>query len=150
VSISTFTKKSGDPANGYLPYLRTVTDSNAPGGLAGINGKLGKPGFIAAFGNRLVVSIVNSSEFHLSAINLVGNGATPTGYFDPAKCFTNYATPSVFAQEDGIIRQFGVLNSTLYIFTDYVTGVWANIPVCVSDRRRGCGCYIPMEKELNV
>jgi hypothetical protein len=34
----------------------------------------------------------------------------------------------LFAQEVGIIRQFAVLHNTLYIFTDYTTGIWSNIP----------------------
>lgn len=93
-----------------------VTDPNAPG-----NGSNGPPGFIAAFGNRITVSIANSSQFILSVINLGGNS------FDPATCFTNATTPQIFAQEDGIIRQMGVLNNTLYIYCDYITGIWSNI-----------------------
>lgn len=94
----------------------TVTDPNAPGGTGNPN----KPGFIAQFGNRITVSNANSSQFNLSQVNLGGNA------FDPNTCFT-IAGAAVFAQEDGIIRQMGVLNNTLYIFTDYVTGVWSNI-----------------------
>jgi hypothetical protein len=110
------------------PALQTVTDPNAPGVFT-INGEIAKPGYIAAFGNRIAVSVADSSQFVLSAINLVGNGASPApGYaFDPAKCFTNFTTPQVFAQEEGKIRQMGVLNNTLYIFCDYVIGVWSNI-----------------------
>lgn len=94
----------------------TVTDPNAPGGTGNAN----KPGFIAQFGNRITVSCANSSQFNLSQVNLGGSA------FDPNTCFT-IAGAAVFAQEDGIIRQMGVLNNTLYIFTDYVTGVWSNI-----------------------
>lgn len=113
--------------------LQKITDSNAPG-IFTINGQVTKPGYIAAFGNRIAVSVANSSQFVLSAINLVGNGAVnPPGLaFDPNKCFTNFTTPQVFAQEEGIIRQMGVLNNTLYIFTDYVTGVWSNIQAVFS------------------
>ena len=100
----------------------TVTDSNAPGG----TGSGLKPGYIAAFGNRITVSVANSSQFVLSVINLGG------GSFNPATCFTNPTTPQVFAQEGGIIRQMGVLNNTLYIFSDYITGVWSNTPAVFS------------------
>lgn len=119
--------------------LQLVTDPNAPG-----NGGNGKPGFIAAFGNRITVSIVNSSEFVLSAVNLQGTGATnPPGLaFDPAKCFTNATTPQIFARENGLIRQMGVLNNTLYIFTDYITGVWSNNPAIFS----GTGVTFPWKK----
>lgn len=98
----------------------TVTDTKAPG-----NGSNGKPGFIAAFGNRITVSVANSSQFFLSTVNLDGNN------FDASTCFT-IAGSSVFAQENGIIRQMGVLNNTLYIFTDYITGVWSNNPAVFS------------------
>lgn len=105
--------------------LEKITDPNAPGVFT-IDGKLTKPGYIATFGNRLVVSVANSSQFVLSAINLVGNGQT---VFQPSTCFTN-ASPQVqvFAQEDGIIRQMGVLNNTLYVFCDYITGIWSATP----------------------
>lgn len=107
--------------------LQRITDVNAPGVFT-VNGEVTKPGFIATFGNRITVSVANSSQFVLSAINLAGNGATnPPGYnFDPNKCFTNFTTPQVFALEDGLIRQMGVLNNTLYIFTDFITGIWSN------------------------
>ncbi len=124
--------------------LLQVTDPNAPG-IFTINGAVTKPGFIAAFGNRITVSVDESSQFVLSAINLAGQGATPPpGYnFDPNKCFTNPgSTPQVFAQEEGIIRQMGVLNNTLYIFTDYITGVWANIIAVFS----GTGATFPWKR----
>ena len=79
------------------------------------------PTFIAAFGNRIAVSQGNSSQFNLSIINLGGNA------FDANTAFDNGApTPIIFANEDGIIRQMCVLHNTLYIFTDYTTGVWSN------------------------
>ncbi len=96
-----------------------VTDGNSPG-VYMQDGKVTMPGYIATFGNRIVVSVANSSQFFLSQINLGGNG------FDPNTCFTT-AGAAVFAQENGIIRQMGVLNNTLYIFCDYTTGVWSNI-----------------------
>ena len=88
-----------------------VTDSNAP-----VN-----PLFIATFGNRIVVSGAGSSTFILSVINLGGNS------FNAATCFT-VNSARLFAQESGIIRQMGVLQNTLYIFTDFTTGIWSNIP----------------------
>lgn len=125
------------------PGLQKVTDTNAPGIYLN-NGLVTKPGYITSFGNRLVVSVDDSSQFILSAVNLQGSGASnPSGYtFDPAKCFTNATTPQVSAQEDGIIRQMGVLNNTLYIFTDYVTGIWSNISALFS----GTGTTFPFKK----
>jgi hypothetical protein len=80
-----------------------------------------KPKFIAAFGNRFVVSQAESSQFNLSEINLGGNSYLPTMSF-------NIAGFAVFAQESGIIRQMAVLHNTLYIYTDFTTGVWSNNP----------------------
>lgn len=108
-----------------------VTDPNAPGGI----GSGTTPGYIATFGNRITVSNANSSQFNLSQVNLGGNG------FDPATCFT-IAGAAVFAQANGIIRQMGVLNNTLYIFTDYVTDVWSNIPAVFS----GTGVTFPWKQ----
>ena len=116
--------------------LQVVTDINAPG-IFSINNEVTKPGYIATFGNRIVVSVKNSSQFILSAINL---GGIP---FNPTMCWTNPTpTPQVFAQEDGIIRQMGVLNNTLYIFTDYITGVWSNIASVFG----GTGVTFPWKK----
>ena len=88
-----------------------VTDANLPK----------NPLFIATFGNRLAVSGEGSSTFGLSVINL--GGAT----VNLATCFTVNSN-ALFAQESGIIRQMGVLQNTLYIFTDFTTGLWSNIP----------------------
>lgn len=82
------------------------------------------PTYIAAFGNRITVSSKDSSQFGLSEINLAGGSG---GTFDPAKVFT-INSAAVFAQEAGIIRQMGVLHNTLYIFTDFTTGIWSNKP----------------------
>lgn len=106
-------------------FLQRVTDPNAP-----IN-----PTYIATFGNRITVSEGESSQFVLSAINL---GGIP---FDSATCFT-VSGQQIFAQESGIIRQMGVLNNTLYIFTDFTTGIWANIPAIFS----GTGSTFPWKK----
>lgn len=97
-----------------------VTDPQSPG-LITVNGKLTKPGYIAAFGNRVAVSVLNSAQFFLSAIGLLDG----SGNFTPATCFQT-AGLAVFAQEAGIIRQMGVLKNQLYIFTDFTTGVWSN------------------------
>lgn len=80
------------------------------------------PTFVATFGNRIVVSNAGSSQFNLSKIFLGGNN------FDPTNAFNIPPGGAVFAQEEGIIRQFGVLNNTLYIFTDYNVGIWADNP----------------------
>lgn len=111
-----------------------VTDPNAPGNVT-VDGVLTKPGYIAAFGNRITVSVAGSSQFFLSQINLGGSA------FNAATCFTIAGT-AVFAQEDGVIGQMAVLNNRLYIFTDYTTGVWANIPAVFS----GSGAYFPWKK----
>lgn len=127
----------------------TVTDPNAPGNSME-NGKLTKPGFIVAFGNRIAVSVLNSSQFFLSQINLLTpDEGTGTSTFQPNFCFTvgtvlnngvvDVQGAPVFAQEAGIIRQMGVLNNTLYIFTDFITGVWSNYPAVFS----GTNAYFP-------
>ncbi len=88
-----------------------------------------KPKYIATFGNRMVVSSEDSSTFYLTEFNLGGAA------FDPAKVFEVGYNPvgpvagaAVFAQEEGVIRQMGVLQNTLYIFTDFTAGIWSNIP----------------------
>lgn len=94
--------------------FQVVTDALAPT----------KPKYIATFGNRIGVSQDESSEFNLSVINLGG------GSFDPTQCFnvgTVMDPAALFASESGVIRQMGVLENTLYIFTDYTIGIWSNI-----------------------
>lgn len=108
-----------------------VTDPNCPGGTGNVN----LPGVIVSFGNRISVSVANSSQFFLSVINLGGNS------FNANTCFTG-ANGAVFAYEDGIIRQMGVLNNTLYIFCDFITGVWSNIQAIFS----GTGTTFPWKK----
>ncbi len=80
------------------------------------------PSYIATFGNRIVVSNANTSQFNLSKIFLGGNSFSATNAFE-----VTTGNP-LFAQEEGIIRQFGVMNNTLYIFTDYNVGIWSDIP----------------------
>lgn len=84
-----------------------VTDTRAPS----------NPVYVAAFGNRFVVSSENSNIFYLTAINAAGGASA---------LFTINNSP-VFASATGVIRQFGVLHGQLYIFNDYTTDVWANI-----------------------
>jgi len=93
-----------------VPTMVTVTDSNAP-----ID-----PLFIAAFGNRFVVSESDSPEYKLSVVNLGGS-------FNPATCFTVAGSP-LFNQATGKIKQMAVLHGQLYIFNDFTCDVWANIP----------------------
>lgn len=88
-----------------------ITDGNAPT----------NPTYIKTFGNRFVVAGGNTSQFNLSEINLGGAA------FNPATAWT-IAGNAIFAQEVGVIRGFAVLHNILYIFTDYKTGIWANIP----------------------
>lgn len=94
-----------------------VTDGNSPGGAT----TGGNPKFVATFGNRIVVSVENSSAYYLSQINMGGSD------YDPGNVFT-VGGNALFNQASGIIRQFGVLHNTLYIFTDYSTDIWSNIP----------------------
>lgn len=101
--------------NGSSVTAEVVTDPNAPGGAD----TGGKPLYVAAFGNRFVVSKANSNEFFLTQINLSGNANT---YFtDP----TLGAALNAFAS--GVIGQFAVLHNQLYIMCDFTTDVWANI-----------------------
>ncbi len=90
--------------------MQIVTDSLRPP----------RPAFVAAFGNRFVVSSLNSTQFQLTQVNLGGT-------LDVSTVFT-IAGSAVFAQESGLIRQMAVLQNTLYIFTDFNTGIWSNTP----------------------
>jgi hypothetical protein len=96
--------------NGSSVSFDKVTDPNAPA----------NPYFIASFGNRFVVSNKDTTDFYLSQLNLGGT-------FNPATCFTTNGSP-VFNRASGVIGQMGVLHNQLYIFCDYTTDVWANIP----------------------
>jgi len=90
-----------------------VTDPNAPGGAT----TGGKPLYVAAFGNRFVVSVEGTPDFYLSTINLSGNAGT---YFTINGAALN-------GRASGIIGQFAVLHNQLYIMCDFTTDVWANI-----------------------
>ncbi len=93
--------------NNGAPLFSVVTDGNRPP----------NPTYIAAFGNRFVVSSAGSNEFRLTTINLVGGASS---------CFTINGIP-LFASASGVIGQFAVLHGQLYIFNDYTTDIWANI-----------------------
>ncbi len=95
-----------------------------------------KPKFIAAFGNRIVVSEEESSQFNLSQINLGGSG------FNPATAF-EVSSLAVFAQAGGIIRQMGVLHNILYIFTDFTTEPWSNSPSVIPLPTTGANTKFP-------
>lgn len=101
--------------DGSTVTAEIVTDPNAPGGAT----TGGKPLYVAAFGNRFVVSVANTPDYYLSQVNLAGNANT---YFtDPAlgAALNNRAS--------GVIGQFAVLHNQLYIMCDFSTDVWANI-----------------------
>jgi hypothetical protein len=93
--------------------MATVTDPLAPGGAT----TGGKPLYVAAFGNRFVVSVKNTPDFYLTTINLTG---TVNTYF-------TINSAALFARASGVIGQFAVLHNQLYILCDYTTDVWANI-----------------------
>jgi hypothetical protein len=92
-----------------------VTDGNRPM----------KPLYVAAFGNRFVVSNEGTPDFYLTQVNL-------GGVFNPADAFTIPNPPGpgfpLVNRATGIIGQFGVLHGQLYIFNDFTTDIWSNIP----------------------
>jgi hypothetical protein len=99
--------------------MATVTDSRAPS----------NPTFVAAFGNRIVCSNADSTQFNVTRLNL-DNAAAATA---ATNCFS-FGTPAaaIFAQESGKIRQMAVLHNQLYIFTDFDVGIWSNSPTSLS------------------
>lgn len=99
--------------DGSTVTAEVVTDPNAPGGAT----TGGKPLYVAAFGNRFVVSVANTPDFYLSTINLTGTANT---YFTINGAALN-------GRASGIIGQFAVLHNQLYIMCDFTTDVWANI-----------------------
>ncbi len=101
--------------NGTSVTAEVVTDPNAPGGAT----TGGRPLYVAAFGNRFVVSKGETPEFYLAQAFMAGNANT---YFtDPA------LNAALNASASGVIGQFAVLHNQLYIMCDFVTDVWANI-----------------------
>lgn len=99
--------------NGSNVTTEVVTDPNAPGGST----TGGKPLYVAAFGNRFVVSVAGTPDFYLSTTNLSGNAGT---YF-------TINGQALNARASGVIGQFAVLHNQLYIMCDFTTDVWANI-----------------------
>lgn len=99
--------------DGSTVTVETVTDPNAPGGAT----TGGKPLYVAAFGNRFVVSVANSPDFYLSTVNLTGNAGT---YF-------TINGEALNGRASGVIGQFAVLHNQLYILCNFTTDVWANI-----------------------
>lgn len=101
--------------DGTQVTAEVVSDPNAPGGA----NAPGAPTYVAAFGNRFVVSLGGTPDFYLSTINAAGG---------PSACFS-FGSPAVSlnARASGIIGQFAVLHNQLYIMCDFTTDVWANI-----------------------
>ena len=101
--------------NGTTVASEVVTDPNAPGGST----TGGFPLYVAAFGNRFVVSVKGTPDFYLTQGSLAGNANT---------YFTNPSTGvALNARASGVIGQFAVLQNQLYIMCDFTTDVWANI-----------------------
>jgi len=138
ISDSTFTKSAGDLNFAYLATTQVsgsttfatfcmwcdgsnifvydeatdafskVTDTNRPPA----------PLYVAAFGNRFVVSSRGSTQFQLTQFNL----GSP---YNASTVFTINGQ-AIFAQASGLIQQMCVLHQQLYIFRDYTTDVWSN------------------------
>jgi len=87
-----------------------VTDGNKPN----------EPYFVVAFGNRLIVSNKDSSQYFLTKVNL---GGVP----DVSTLFTVNGAP-LFNSASGKVRQLATLHNQLYIFTDFTTDIWSNVP----------------------
>lgn len=104
--------------SGAAVTMGVVTDPLAPGGST----TGGKPLYVAAFGNRFVVSVKGTPDFYLTTTNLTG---TLNTYF-------NVNGTALFARASGVIGQFAVLHNQLYILCDYTTDVWANIITQIS------------------
>lgn len=105
--------------NGAAVSFNLVTDPNKPP----------HPQYVAAFGNRFVVNEANTTQFYLSKIQFGGVPNPPAFTLTDLlnQAFTTEGAPLVNLAS-GIIRQFGVLHNQLYIFNDFTTDVWANIP----------------------
>lgn len=104
--------------NGTDVSMVAVTDANAPGGAS----NPGAPLYVASFGNRFAVSTKDSPQYTLSTVNL-DTGMAPTA----SACFTINGS-ALFNRASGVVRQMGVLQTQLYIFSDFSTDIWSNIP----------------------
>lgn len=105
---------------GNTVTFQVCTDPNRPT----------KPQYVAAFGNRFVVSQMDTPINYLTQINL---GGSPP--IDASKIFTipdGGAGFALFFSSAGIVRSYAVLHSQLYIFTDFTTEIWANIPTQIN------------------
>lgn len=77
------------------------------------------PRYVAAFGNRFVVSQADTPNFFLTNTDVDGGASG---------CFSSgIPAAGTFARASGIINQFAVLHNQLYIMCNFVTDVWANI-----------------------
>lgn len=110
--------------DGEALYVYQEPDTTQSGTFTKVTDPLcpANPTFIATFGNRFVVSGLNSSIFNLSEINMMGAS------YNSTMCFHVAGANSLFASEIGPIRQMAVVQNTLFIFTDYKTGIWSNYP----------------------
>lgn len=104
--------------NSTAVTMGTVTDANAPT----------NPQYVAAFGNRFVVSQKDTPDYYLTRVNLFGAAPDPGTL---SNCFTINGA-ALFNRASGIVRQMGVLHTQLYIFTDFTTDIWANIPTQIT------------------
>lgn len=95
---------------GAAVTYQEVTDASAPT----------SPQYVAAFGNRFVVSQKDTPDYYLSQLNAGGAG-------DPTTLFT-ISGAALVNRASGRVRQFGVLHNQLYIFTDFSVDPWSNIP----------------------
>lgn len=97
--------------DGSSVTMQVSTDGNTP-----VN-----PTYVAAFGNRFVVSSNDTPDSTLTQINLAGTAATWFTIPDGGAGFP------LFFRASGLVRQYAVLHNTLYIFTDFSCDIWSNI-----------------------
>ena len=75
-----------------------------------------KPLYVAAFGNRFVVSDKDTPNYYLTTIDVEGGAAA---------CFT-VSGAALFNRASGVIGQFAVLHAQLYILCNFTTDIWGN------------------------
>lgn len=109
--------------------MEAVTDAQAPT----------NPSYVRAFGNRFVVSKAGTPDYFLTTVNVTGG---------PSACFTfGGGSPySLTNRASGVIGQLGVLHNQLYIFCDFTTDVWSNIPTQIDI---GGGTLVEFPWKLN-
>jgi hypothetical protein len=103
--------------DGHSIFLITETGSTVTAQVVSDINQPKNPRYVAAFGNRFVVSTDLTPNFTLSTIDVAGGAAA---------CFTINGAP-LFNRASGVIGQFAVLQNQLYILCDFTTDVWANI-----------------------